>query len=167
MPFDERAYRMAVNLARRGEMQSARRLLQDMIEKHDDDEQTWVWLAATYASEETRLRILQAGLQRFPQGELLQKAFELLQRRIEQKQIRLAEAEKPAEQLESAALSSEQAQPAVPDPQSSAENGPAIEGEPPPPRRVRENDGDLWKVALAVAVVVLTIITAYLWTQLR
>lgn len=181
---DERAFRNAVNLARRGEMKAARRILKDLIENREDDEQAWVWLAATYASDDTRLRILQAANLRYPQGELVNKALQLLQRRIEQREMRMVATEKSAPQLEFPVEPPPEnfipARTVPPQPEEgrtgvgagipATRPGPSAieeEAELAEPTRAPAQGNDLWKLALAISVVVLTILTAYLWTQLR
>ncbi len=166
MPVDDRAFRLAVNLARRGEMQAARNLLRDIIERKEDDEQTWLWLAATYKSDDTRLRILQVAYRRYPEGALVQKALDTTQRRVEQKKIPGIENGEVAPQLEiSVVPPTEQtieagAVSAVSETAADRGSG-STDAESP------VKSSDWWKLLLGVAVVLFTILTAYLWTQLR
>lgn len=166
MPVDERAYFTAVNLARRGEMQAARNILQNMIKKREDDEQTWVWLAATYASGEARLRILEAAVKRYPEGEMVGKALDLLKQRIEQQKLRTAEKEQASPLPPVVPPSKKELSAGPPGLKRETGNKPAGATQSAPYKKTTRA-GDLGRMALAVGVVLLTIITAYLWTQLR
>ena len=170
MSIEEHSYQTAVDLAQRGDMQSARNILKELIARHEDDEQTWVWLAATYASDESRVRILEAAVQRYPQGKLVYKALNVLQTRLETEEMRMVENSTAAPQLEfPIEPPPEQIIKArtVATPNGDAPRTPERAGRRPVGTPEVNDSSDIWKLVLAVGVVVITVLTAYLWTQLR
>ncbi len=150
---NENPFKLAVSLIRSSELKTARRLLQEIVEKKEDDEQTWVWLAVTYTSDETRMRILQYALRRYPESALLQRSLLTMQQKIEQKLIGSENIEETALPPLAEQSISEREPTAATTPESSAQ----------PVETQTENNNHM--LLLAVGIILITVIVAFVWAQ--
>jgi hypothetical protein len=184
-------FKMAVDFVRRGEPGEARRLLRVVLEQNRDDETAWIWLAMTYPSDAERLRILQYYLDRHPQSDPVGRAVVALRDRVGRQAARAREASAEAPRAESRtetahldALQSMQTpaqmQPIMPlvvevhaeagvtetAATALAETPADPGGWAAQPEQAREGISETTLILISVAVIMITIMIALVWTQM-
>lgn len=151
---NEDPFKLAVSMIRGSQVESARGLLKEIVEKKEDDEQTWAWLAVTYNNDEIRMRILQYALRRYPESALLQRSILTLQQKMEQK-LSGSEHREEAQHLLHV--------------EKNDRGEPGITTLPNPSEQISkepfENNNRM--LLLAVGIILITLIGAFIWAQFR